>query len=105
MRPGRAALRAAALNRAATGGRIEAQVWQKILLPLALDDTTFLTVDPHVRGLHAPGDLQARPQLMLVVADREIGVSGPVEGGIATTSKRRGARAPGRASKSSSGES
>jgi len=43
----------------ATGERIEAQLWQKILQPLALDDTTFPNVDPHVRGPHAAGHLRA----------------------------------------------
>lgn len=43
---------------AATGERVEAQLWQKIFQPLQLDQTTFPTVDPHIRGPHADGHLR-----------------------------------------------
>jgi D-alanyl-D-alanine carboxypeptidase len=42
----------------ATGQRVEAQLWQRILAPLRLDDTTFPTVDPFLRGPHAKGYLR-----------------------------------------------
>ncbi|HEY2552308.1 MAG TPA: serine hydrolase domain-containing protein [Streptosporangiaceae bacterium] len=39
----------------ATGERVDAQLWQRIFRPLGLDDTTFPTVDPQLRGPHAKG--------------------------------------------------
>jgi D-alanyl-D-alanine carboxypeptidase len=42
----------------ATGQRVEAQLWQRIFQPLRLHDTTFPTVDPHVRGPHAQGHVR-----------------------------------------------
>jgi D-alanyl-D-alanine carboxypeptidase len=33
-------------------------VWQRIIKPLGLTDTTFPTVDPHLRGPHAKGYLR-----------------------------------------------
>ena len=39
----------------ATGQRVDAQLWQRIIKPLGLNDTTFPTVDPHLRGPHAKG--------------------------------------------------
>lgn len=39
----------------ATGQRVDAQLWQRIIKPLGLNDTTFPTVDPHMRGPHAKG--------------------------------------------------
>ena len=43
----------------ATGERVEAQLWQRLFAPLGLDDTTFPTVDPHLRGQYARGYLRA----------------------------------------------
>jgi D-alanyl-D-alanine carboxypeptidase len=45
----------------ATGQRVDAQMWQRILEPLGLDDTTFPAVDPHLRGPHATGYLRPTP--------------------------------------------
>jgi D-alanyl-D-alanine carboxypeptidase len=42
-----------------TRQRIDAQVWQRILDPLRLTETTFPTVDPHLRGPHAVGYVRA----------------------------------------------
>ncbi|MGC9665503.1 serine hydrolase domain-containing protein [Planosporangium sp. 12N6] len=42
----------------ATGQRVEAQLWQRIVKPLGLHDTTFPTVDPYLRGPHATGYLR-----------------------------------------------
>lgn len=39
----------------ATGERVDAQMWQRIIKPMGLADTTFPTVDPHLRGAHARG--------------------------------------------------
>ena len=39
----------------ATGQRVDAQMWQRIIKPLGLADTTFPTVDPYLRGPHATG--------------------------------------------------
>ncbi|HEY7261146.1 MAG TPA: serine hydrolase domain-containing protein [Trebonia sp.] len=43
----------------ATGQRVDAQLWQRIFKPLGLNDTTFPTVDPHLRGPHAKGYLRS----------------------------------------------
>jgi D-alanyl-D-alanine carboxypeptidase len=45
----------------ATGQRVDAQMWQRILDPLGLHDTTFPAVDPYLRGPHAPGYLRSAP--------------------------------------------
>jgi D-alanyl-D-alanine carboxypeptidase len=45
----------------ATGQRVDAQMWQRILKPLGLHGTTFPTVDPHLRGQHATGHLRTAP--------------------------------------------
>lgn len=45
----------------ATGQRVEAQLWQRIVRPLALRHTVFPTVDPHLRGRHATGYIRADP--------------------------------------------
>jgi D-alanyl-D-alanine carboxypeptidase len=42
----------------ATGQRVDAQLWQRIFKPLGLNDTTFPTVDPCLRGPHATGYLR-----------------------------------------------
>jgi len=42
----------------ATGQRFDAQLWQRVLEPLGLTDTTFPTVDPYLRGPHATGYLR-----------------------------------------------
>lgn len=42
----------------ATGQRVDAQLWQRIIKPLNLTATTFPTVDPHIRGPHAKGYLR-----------------------------------------------
>jgi D-alanyl-D-alanine carboxypeptidase len=42
----------------ATSQRVDAQLWQRIFSPLGLDDTTFPTVDPQLRGPHAKGYLR-----------------------------------------------
>jgi D-alanyl-D-alanine carboxypeptidase len=39
----------------ATSQRVDAQMWQRIIEPLGLNDTTFPTVDPQLRGPHATG--------------------------------------------------
>jgi D-alanyl-D-alanine carboxypeptidase len=39
----------------ATGTRVDALLWQRVLEPLDLHDTTFPTVDPRLRGRHASG--------------------------------------------------
>jgi D-alanyl-D-alanine carboxypeptidase len=39
----------------ATGQRLEAQLWQRILKPLGLTDTELPGVDPVIRGPHATG--------------------------------------------------
>ena len=44
-----------------TGQRVEAQLWQRLFMPLGLADTTFPTVDPHIRGRHAHGHLRSDP--------------------------------------------
>lgn len=43
----------------ATGQRVDAQLWQRIIKPLGLNDTTFPTVDPHLRGPHARGYIRS----------------------------------------------
>lgn len=43
----------------ATGQSVEAQLWQRIFQPLHLDDTSFPTVEPQIRGPHASGHLRA----------------------------------------------
>jgi D-alanyl-D-alanine carboxypeptidase len=43
----------------ASGQRADAQLWQRIIKPLGLDDTTFPTVDPYLRGPHARGYLRS----------------------------------------------
>jgi D-alanyl-D-alanine carboxypeptidase len=42
----------------ASGQRVDAQMWQRIFKPLKLENTTFPTVDPHMRGPHAKGYLR-----------------------------------------------
>jgi D-alanyl-D-alanine carboxypeptidase len=42
----------------ATGERVDAQLWQRIVKPLGLSQTTFPTVDPYLRGPHAKGYLR-----------------------------------------------
>jgi D-alanyl-D-alanine carboxypeptidase len=42
----------------ATGQRVDAQMWQRIIKPLDLTGTTFPTVDPYLRGPHAKGHLR-----------------------------------------------
>jgi len=44
-----------------TGQSVEAQLWQRIFQPLHLDDTSFPTVEPQIRGPHASGHLRDRP--------------------------------------------
>jgi D-alanyl-D-alanine carboxypeptidase len=46
----------------ATGQRVDAQMWQRIVKPLGLTDTTFPTVDPYLRGPHATGYLRTSPE-------------------------------------------
>jgi D-alanyl-D-alanine carboxypeptidase len=41
-----------------TGQRVDAQLWQRIVKPLGLSQTTFPTVDPYLRGPHAKGYLR-----------------------------------------------
>jgi D-alanyl-D-alanine carboxypeptidase len=43
----------------ATGQRVDAQLWQRIVKPLGLNDTTLPTVDPHLRRPHATGYLRS----------------------------------------------
>jgi D-alanyl-D-alanine carboxypeptidase len=43
----------------ATGQRVDAQLWQRIVKPLCLHDTTLPTVDPYLRGPHAKGYLRS----------------------------------------------
>jgi len=45
----------------ATGQRIDAQLWQRIFAPLRLDQTSFMSADPHLRGPHACGYVQVDP--------------------------------------------
>lgn len=45
----------------ATGQRVDAQLWQRIIKPLGLTDTTLPTVDPYLRGPHAKGYLRISP--------------------------------------------
>lgn len=45
----------------ATGQRVDAQLWQRIIKPLGLTGTTFPTVDPYLRGPHAKGYLRTSP--------------------------------------------
>jgi D-alanyl-D-alanine carboxypeptidase len=45
----------------ATGQRVDAQLWQHIIEPLGLTETTFPTVDPLLRGPHAKGYLRTAP--------------------------------------------
>lgn len=42
----------------ATGQRVDAQLWQRIVKPLGLSQTTLPTVDPYLRGPHATGHLR-----------------------------------------------
>jgi D-alanyl-D-alanine carboxypeptidase len=42
----------------ATGERVDAQMWQRIVKPLGLTGTTLPTVDPYLRGPHAKGYLR-----------------------------------------------
>jgi D-alanyl-D-alanine carboxypeptidase len=42
----------------AAGQRVDAQLWQRIVKPLGLSQTTFPTVDPYLRGPHAKGYLR-----------------------------------------------
>ncbi|WP_051451363.1 serine hydrolase domain-containing protein [Actinospica robiniae] len=46
---------------AATGERYDAQLWQRIIKPLGLVDTTLPTVDPYLRGPHATGHNRMSP--------------------------------------------
>jgi D-alanyl-D-alanine carboxypeptidase len=43
----------------ATGQRADAQLWQRIVKPLDLNDTTLPAVDPYLRGPHAKGYLRS----------------------------------------------
>jgi D-alanyl-D-alanine carboxypeptidase len=43
---------------AATGERVDAQLWQRLFSPLDLDDTTLPIADPQIRGHHAEGYLR-----------------------------------------------
>lgn len=43
----------------ATGQRADAQLWQRIVKPLGLSDTTMPAVDPYLRGPHARGYLRS----------------------------------------------
>ena len=43
---------------AATGQRVDAQLWRRIFRPLGLTQTTFPTVDPYIRGPHAEGHMR-----------------------------------------------
>jgi D-alanyl-D-alanine carboxypeptidase len=43
----------------ATGQRVDAQLWQRIVKPLDLNDTILPTVDPYLRGPHAKGYLRS----------------------------------------------
>jgi D-alanyl-D-alanine carboxypeptidase len=43
---------------AATGERVDAQLWERVFRPLGLDDTTLPIVDPLIRGAHATGHLR-----------------------------------------------
>lgn len=45
----------------ATGQRVDAQLWQRIIKPLGLTGTTFPTVDPAMCGPHAKGYLRTAP--------------------------------------------
>jgi D-alanyl-D-alanine carboxypeptidase len=42
----------------ATGQRVDAQLWQRIVEPLGLSQTTLPTVDPYLRGPHATGHIR-----------------------------------------------
>jgi D-alanyl-D-alanine carboxypeptidase len=42
----------------ATGQRVDAVLWQRVLEPLGLTDTLLPTVDPYLRGPHATGYLR-----------------------------------------------
>lgn len=46
---------------AATGQRVEAQLWQRIFAPLGLEQTSFPSVDPILRGQHASGYVRPDP--------------------------------------------
>jgi len=50
----------------ATGQRVDAQLWRRIFKPLGLNDTTFPTVDPHLRGPHAEGYLRSSADMPYV---------------------------------------
>jgi len=59
-----------------TGQSVEAQLWQRIFQPLHLDDTSFPTVKPQIRGPHASGP-PARPSRCTV---RRVHHAVPVRG-------------------------
>ena len=59
-----------------TGERVDAQMWQRIFMPLGLAATTFPTVDPYLRGPHAKGYLRMSPDAPYV----ETTVMTPSEG-------------------------
>jgi D-alanyl-D-alanine carboxypeptidase len=42
----------------ATGTRVDALLWQRVIAPLGLRDTTFPIADGRLRGAHAPGHLR-----------------------------------------------
>ena len=50
----------------ATGQRVDAQMWQRVIKPLGLTGTSFPTVDPHLRGPHATGYLRTSPAMPYV---------------------------------------
>lgn len=45
----------------ATGERVDAQLWRRVIDPLGLTGTTFPTVDPYLRGPHPVGYIRAAP--------------------------------------------
>jgi D-alanyl-D-alanine carboxypeptidase len=71
----------------ATGQRVDAQLWQRIIKPLGLNDTTFPTVDPFLRGPHAKGYLRSSADAPYVEVPSMTPSEGWTAGAIVATAR------------------
>lgn len=71
----------------ATGQRVDAQLWQRIVKPLGLNDTTLPTVDPYLRGPHAKGYLRSSADAPYVEVPSMTPSEGWTAGAIVATAR------------------
>ena len=71
----------------ATGQRVDALLWQRIVKPLGLNDTTFPTVDPYLRGPHAKGYLRSSADAPYVEVPSMTPSEGWTAGAIVATAR------------------